>query len=516
MLAALLTAFVAQSGPALPPQVRPIDDASRWLRVTPWQAGTASTLRNSWTTYGNGPAHTGYYPDVVPGTWMPSWTTELGPMQQLAIADGRVYATRLTYSEPGWLKAVDESTGALLWTFPSPSIYSTNSPTFDDGHVFIQCGNGSSSQLLRIRADVGLPNWSGTHTVGFERYLAPTVANGRVFLGGGFTGGMYGFRQSDGEQLFFYGGLPLYDLWTPSFYAGTVYTWMPSGLGAHDPETGALRWSIGIDWNWSPSINRTVAMANGRAFAISSDRLYAIDLSTHTVAWSVFGGFDGTPAVSNGVVFAIADDVDEPFDRVKAYDAWNGHFLGSYIGTEFLWNQPIVTDDAVIVGSQIRTYVFDRATFQQRWSILAGGYLSLANRRLCIATAGGGRIRTYRNGASPTSDPNLVAEWEPWTPAVGTAPRSARIAITNYGAQSSPACHVGLYLSGDTALDVGDTLLRLVTIGPIGIGEKLEAGVLIGTSPLLTDQYLLAVPDQGAAVPETNENNVAPSGRIIP
>jgi hypothetical protein len=482
------------------------------LRVGDWTSGAVS-LRADWKTFGNGPSHTGYFPDVLlGGSFSAGWAATLGAgqsLQQVAVEGGRVFATPWQYFSQAWLKGVDESSGAVLWTYPFSSCYSINPPTCEGGYVYVQRGDhGSDTHLWSFHGDTGVPYWVSPHAAQWERYLAPTIADGKVWVDGGYYGGMYGFQQSDGQQLFFYSALAQYDQWTPSWFAGRIYSFVEGRLTEHDPATGALQWSTNLGWNWAGwSMNRTSAIANSRAFVVGNPNLYAIDLSTQTTAWSVNGSFNGTPAVANGVVYALADSL------VKAYDAWDGSYLGVYVGEQGILDQVLVTDDSLVFATPAKTFVYDRASYQVHQTIPFGGHVSLANGRLYLAGSTGD-LRTYVLSGNAAPRANLIAEWEPWRPQAGNH-RTSRVTITNTGAYESRRYRVVLALSTDTKYDAGDLVLRRVKQDPLGIGQTLSATVDLAVDPSVLGKFLLLVPDEAGAVPETNENNVVPSDRVL-
>ena len=56
------------------------------------------------------------------------------------------------------------------------------------------------------------------HSAQWERYYAPTIYDGSVYVNGGYYGGMYGFDAFGGAQQWF-NSLPQYDEWTPAVEA---------------------------------------------------------------------------------------------------------------------------------------------------------------------------------------------------------------------------------------------------------------------------------------------------------
>ncbi len=344
------------------------------------------SLPGDWATFGNGAAHTGYFPgSIVGGTLVNGWnaTVTTQSLNQVAVANGRVYVTPYTYFGDTFLAAYDVQTGAQSWRHAFTSAYSINPPTYDAGNVYVQRGdNGGDTQLWSINSATGATVWSANHAAQWERYMAPTIADGGIFVDGGTYGGMYGFNQSNGTQRFFV-TKPQVDGWTPTYYNAKVYTNVNGVFTQHNPLTGAVDWSLSTS-----STNPVAAIANGFAYATGST-LSAINLNTHTTAWQVTGSFSRVPAVANGIVYAINGSL------VLGFDATTGALVQTYKADAVLSSQqPIVTDDGLLVSSSSATYLFDLASGTLLQKIAVGGAISLANGVLYIAD-GAGVLHTY-------------------------------------------------------------------------------------------------------------------------
>jgi hypothetical protein len=113
--------------------------------------------------------------------------------------------------------------------------------------------------------------------------------------------------------------------------------------------------------------------------------LFAIDLRSFTELWKVPGtGLGTTPAISAGQVFAPSGK------EVRAYDALTGALQQTFVAPDTLLpEQPLVTDDTVIVSSAQETYLFNRASAKLDHTIAAGGKLALADHVLYIASGTG-------------------------------------------------------------------------------------------------------------------------------
>ena len=102
------------------------------------------------------------------------------------------------------MTALNENTGAVLWTHTYTSPFSINPPTYDSGQVYIQTDTGNEvGQLWSYNAATGATTWVSPFGCQWESYLAPAVADGKIFVDAGTYGGMYGYNQATGAQLFF-------------------------------------------------------------------------------------------------------------------------------------------------------------------------------------------------------------------------------------------------------------------------------------------------------------------------
>jgi hypothetical protein len=370
--------------------------------ITVSVAPSQATLTGDWPTYGNGPAHTGYLPGKLNG--LPFVLKWKSPMQysqnsygnvlsQAAIGGGRLYVSVGYYSSGISVRALDANTGEPLWT-NWPGVVFLGPPTYDSGAVFVQQDNGAntSSYLSSFDAATGYTNWSAPYVSQVYQHMAPVAAGGMIFADTGYYHGLTGFDEAGGYQQWFVqlGGS---DQWTPAYYNGEVYTWLGS-FTEWDPGTGNANWTLTNGVAGAAS-SRTVAVADGRAYFIG-DSLYCVDLATQTNAWSVSGGFSGTPAIANGIVYAISNKVVCAFTTngvfVRQYDANPG-------GYENIFGPLIVTDDVLIATGEYGVYVFrlaDGAVQQQISSysgppyyLYYGDTVTLANNTLYVTSTDG-------------------------------------------------------------------------------------------------------------------------------
>jgi hypothetical protein len=352
---------------------------------------TQPNLPGDWPTYGNGPAHTGYFPGRLNGLpFVQKWRTPMphNVLSQPAVGGGRVYVSAGYYFSAMSLRALDANGGTGVWTNNLPGDNSISPPTYDSGAVFNQQGEGVSPSYIRsFDAATGHTNWETSFVSQGYNYMGPVAGGGRVFTDTGYYHGLTAFDQSSGGQQWFVelGGS---EQWAPAYYNGNVYTWLGS-FTEWNPATGGANWTVTNGLSGAAS-GRTVAIADGRAYFVGSS-LYCVNLATHTNAWAVGGGFSGTPAVANGIVYAISNKFVSAFTT-------NGVFVRQFDPNTYYESfngQLIVTDDVLMVVGAYGLYVFRLAdgTIQQTISsynpgngFYEGFSVSLANNTLYIAS----------------------------------------------------------------------------------------------------------------------------------
>ena len=67
---------------------------------------------------------------------------------------------------------------------------------------------------------------------------------GRVYVNGGYFGGMYGFNGSNGNQFWFVGIFLQFDEWTPAVDGSRAYAYLGSSLTMQPVSTSRSSWTI--------------------------------------------------------------------------------------------------------------------------------------------------------------------------------------------------------------------------------------------------------------------------------
>ena len=358
-----------------------------------------------WPTLGNGARHLGATAgSLAPFTLTPDWSKSFGyPVHQVAVGGDRVFYTSRTLFNGMRAGALDLTSGHAVWTRDFAAAMNLNPPTYHQGSIYLQRGNGpADSQLWRLDAANGATIWQTPYSEQIGHYQAPTVAGNRVWIDGGYSGGMYGFVRETGTQVFFQ-QKEQFDQWTPTWAGGVLYAWAGKTLAAHDPQSGALSWSKALPNGGAAYSQFGAAVADDqRIYVVGSSTDYpgpptvcAVGLTSHAVVWSKQGTYRGMPALRSGKLYVYTAAGIEQLDAASGTLAVTYALTG---GTSDAASsvQPIVTADAVIGATGSRTSVFALGKSTARQTVAYGGHLSLAGSRLLIAS--GNDLRAYRVG----------------------------------------------------------------------------------------------------------------------
>jgi outer membrane protein assembly factor BamB len=342
--------------------------------------------------------HTGYLPvSLDPTLFSFRWQKNVGtnfPLNPVTAGDGMVFVTLYTYfTDVPSLFALRLLDGTTLWSKGFGSIFSVNPPSYAYGKVYVQTGkstDGTVGVFLRaFDAATGASVFQAPFGAQWERYYAPTIDAGKVYVDGGVFGGMYGFDATTGAQLWF-ADLPQYDQWTPALAGGIAYAYVGEytpGLYGIDRATGAQVLFIpdpDFVWNgWSMDLAPVVG-AHDDVIAIHDGRLICFDIALGTIRWQVQDQYAGQPSVAHDRIYAVNGSRLYAVDELTHAALW--------------WWQPpsgtpagpvIVTDTHIFVSTAQAVYAVDLATGLSVWSYPAGGYLALADATLFVASPNG-------------------------------------------------------------------------------------------------------------------------------
>jgi len=345
-----------------------------------------------WETYQGDERHSGYVPlSLEPEVFALRWQREVAAgvsLNPVTAADGKVFVSLLRHFGVGEsLFVLDARDGEPLWSRDFGSVFSVNPPAYGYGNVYIQTGNhGRDTYLWAFDAETGAKVFQSPHSAQWERYYAPTIYDGNVYVNGGYYGGMYAFDAFSGASLWFY-DLPQYDDFTPAVDEEHVYAYVGEyapALYVVDRETGQFEYRIddpNFDWNgWSMDLAPVLGSMDD-VIAIHDGRLLSFDVVARKIGFEIQEGFSGQPSVAKGVIYAINSG------SVEARDESNGALLWSWApavgsATEHL----IVTDTHVLARTHTHTHAIELLSGDSVWSHPVAGHMAIGEETLYIAS----------------------------------------------------------------------------------------------------------------------------------
>lgn len=355
----------------------------------------ASGGDDAWPMYQANPAHTGYAPGTLdPARFTFRWERDFGgghALNPVTAAAGKVFASkRLYFNNVDSLFTLSADTGEELWRKNFGSVFSVNPPSYGYGNVYVQTGNhGGDTYLRAYDANTGSLVFRSNHSAQWERYYAPTIYDGKVYINGGYFGGMYGFDAYTGN-LDWFAGLPQYDDWTPAVDDNYAYAYVGEyspGLYAIDRFTGNQQFMIpdsNFDWSgWSMNLAPVLGPADD-VLVIHDGRLISFDLAQRDIRWEVARNFRGQPSLADGVIYAIDSGALVARDELTGGPLWSWE-----VPSAVLTGSIIVTDNLLIIGTASDVYAVDLATHLEVWSYPASGHLTLGDGSLYLAGADG-------------------------------------------------------------------------------------------------------------------------------
>jgi len=360
------------------------------------------------------PARTGTTSSTASNTnktvWISAFTYSFSNLKRPIVVDGKVLVIDYTV-----IKAVDETTGVLLWSslaFPN----ALEEMAYADKKLYVACRNGF---LYCVDATTGEKLWEYQATASGQIQSSPAVVNGKVYFGTtdnylyalDASTGLYKWRYTAGGPIYssptvvgdlLYFGCDNYRLYAlnisgslPSLkwyyetnnrvrgtaavegdrlFIGTYST--DHAVLAINKNTGSLIWTYVLG-NGVP-VENSVAVADGIVYVIPSwnspnNKIYALYANTPVGTysetdpairkWSSTIGYGGEnygsePVVADGKVF-FAHYGGSPADyRVSALAltdgslVWTYNFGGAYVG------KPIVADGRLFVIQNKYLYCF--------------------------------------------------------------------------------------------------------------------------------------------------------------
>jgi outer membrane protein assembly factor BamB len=390
---------------------------------------TATVTQGEWSTFQRDAAHSGFVNvQFDPARFSRIWTWSrpagdpepLGGINAVATGAGSVFVSKDVYFGQGAVYALDETTGALKWTYALGEMASAGPAAFSAGTVYVPSTDPSSACVVwAIDAVSGMYKFKMPAGCQWSNFFAPTVKSNSV-LHTSQTGTVHSFSTADGSPKW---SAPARanDQTTPAADSRYAYQYgsnlSGAALNVYDLATGAPVASITDPFSSgfgyysifsAPMLGSTgnAIVFSGGGFsgrAASSSEQYeervlvSYDVGRKAVAWRSANAYITHPAIANGVVYA-ARNTPPMLDALSETD---GRILWSWplpAGNSAFHRNVVVTRNLVFVSTDLNVYAVDLNTRRQVWSYPQPGMLAISGKNVLYIATG-----------ATLSDGNLVA-----------------------------------------------------------------------------------------------------------
>jgi outer membrane protein assembly factor BamB len=275
-----------------------------------------------------------------------------------------------------------------LWNYSTPGEPISSSAVVANGVVYIGLNDGPfgnwSNCFDAFNATTGALIWR-CKTEGFSS--TPAVAHGIIYTGGNYS--FNALNATNCQLLWRYG--KDCNFGSPTVANGVVYVGS-NGIGeirfhVFDAVTGTQIWNCSLP----KSVSLSPAVSYGVVYVTIGDVLYALNADNGHQLWSFTTTFGGSPAVSNGIVYAGCVDTN-----FYALNAKTGAIIWSLkVASDQQWisgASPAVCDGVVYIGGGNGVlYTVNAASGQIIWNYTTQPVWNSYNYPIagCPAIAGG-------------------------------------------------------------------------------------------------------------------------------
>ncbi|MEM3596765.1 MAG: PQQ-binding-like beta-propeller repeat protein [Candidatus Bathyarchaeia archaeon] len=317
-----------------------------------------------WPMFRQNATRTGYTSSPGPTMNQTLWTFNAtydiwGPSP--SVVDGVLYIS-LGFGPS--LIALNATTGELIWNYTGLT-WISSSPMVAYGMVYF---GSFDKNVYALNATTGGKVWNYT-TGGFMAASSPAVADGVVYIGGGYGKGVFALNATTGDELWNYtteGDVHS----SPAIVNGILY------IGSYDNNVYALNATTGERiWNYTTGsdVYSSPTVVDGIVYIGSNDNnIYALNATTGEKIWNYTTGYwvVSSPAVADGVVYVGSYDFN-----VYALNATTGERIWNYTTGGSISSSPAISSNGIIyIGSgDNKTYALNAQTGELIWSFETGG-----------------------------------------------------------------------------------------------------------------------------------------------
>jgi outer membrane protein assembly factor BamB len=295
------------------------------------------------------------------------------------IAGGLVFVTTTTTNNTNTLMALDDNTGATVWSADVSGCCFANA-AYDSGKVFVVNIDGL---MKGFDAASGTPLWSVSLPNQSFFTSPPTAVNGVVFTGGAGSGGtVYAVDETNGAVLWTR-DVENGDHSSPAVTQGNVFvSYSCPQSYAFAATSGQQLWHD--DSCCSGGGGKTPVVHAGQVYVRDDfcDPTNGLVLDANTGA--VIGGFnaDRPPAFIGNLALYFQSGT------LVGVDIPSGQVLWSFAGDGGLTSAPLIVNQTIYIGSDSGTLFGLNTSGQQIWSTQVGAAIPAPDEQNALLTTG--------------------------------------------------------------------------------------------------------------------------------
>ena len=293
------------------------------------------------------------------------------------IAQGLVFVTTVT-DQAESLMALDEQTGATIWSADGNGLYGFANAAYDAGRVFVVNYDGL---LKAFDASTGTLYWSVDLADQFGNFTSPpTAVNGIVFTSGQQV--LYAVDQSNGASLWTM-LVDFGDHSSPAVVQGNVYvSYACPQSYAFNVTTGRQLWHY--DSCCSGGGGKTPVVHAGQVYVRDDfcDPTNGLVLDANTGTKTGTFNSDRPPAFIGNLALYFQSGT------LVGVDITSGQQLWSFAGDDGLTSAPLIVNQTIYIGSSSGTLYGLNMSGQQIWSTQVGAAIPAPDEFNAVLTTG--------------------------------------------------------------------------------------------------------------------------------
>ncbi len=406
--------------------------------------------QSDWTMYQYNAQHTGYNDkDSITVPLQLLWKKNYFPVSHwvnpiTSVGDRIIVTSDYSYSyqieAPPTVRCINVNSGEIIWesAFTYQEIWFMDQASYYNDNIYVMERGSSvdSTRIAKYDLETGTPLTWFMYPDQRDDQLGNIIYDGKLIFPAGYYNGVFCVDLAV-DSFLWWNDLPQIDLWSPTAYDSVVYSWTEDLIAAHHLTKGGYLWwmipqqydtaryptnnseinsvydfkefplkyslsefeSQGPPFNWSGQntaavIDTTIDMI----FSFNHDGFYAVNYETKRRIWKKDFDYSifiilNTPTVCDGKVYNIF------LDTLVAMDGLTGTELWKYPLDTLTAYSTAIANRLIFASTQNKTIALDLETQEKVWEYPAGGYLTIANNKLFIASITGD---VYAFGRIPT------------------------------------------------------------------------------------------------------------------